>query len=134
MSSAISRRDIVRVVTQRLIDEPRDRQLWVERLAAYIISHKLIDEADLLVNDIAHELHRQTGLLTVEVVSARQLTEAVRQSLRDMLQRETGAQTKRVVLHETTDQTLLGGFVARTPDAEIDASIQTKLKKLSSLT
>ena len=133
MSSTVSRRDIVRVVTQHLIDEPQSRSQWIERLAAYVVSHKMINQADLLVNDIAHELHQQAGLLTVEVVSARQLTEEIRQSLRDMLQRETGDSTKQVVLHETTDQALLGGFVARTPDAEIDASVRTKLTKLASL-
>ena len=133
MNSTVSRRDIVRVVTQRLIDEPQNRGQWIARLAAYIVSHNMVNQADLLINDIAHQLHQQAGLLTVEVTSARALTEEVRQSLREMLQRETGDVTKQVVLHETTDQALLGGFVARTPDAEIDASVRTKLTKLTAL-
>lgn len=133
MNSTVSRRDIVRVVTQRLIDEPQNRGQWIERLAAYIVSHNMVNQTDLLLNDIAHQLHQQAGLLTVEVTSARALTEEVRQSLREMLQRETGDVTRQVVLHETTDQALLGGFVARTPDAEIDASVRTKLTKLTAL-
>lgn len=131
MSQKLSRRDIVRGVTRHLIDEPADRQVWVRRLAAYLTQQRMTNQADLIINDIAHELEVQAGLLTVEVVSARQLADDVRQSLKAMLADESGA--KDVVLYETTDSDLLGGFVARTADAEIDASVQTKLKRLASL-
>jgi F0F1-type ATP synthase delta subunit len=131
MSQASSRRDIVRVITQHLIDEPEQRSVWLQRLAAFLVIHKMAEDVDLIVNDIAHELFEQAGQLTAEVTSARQLSDQMRQSIKDMLQRQTGADT--VVLHETTDQELLGGFVARTPDAEIDASIRNKLNKLASL-
>jgi F0F1-type ATP synthase delta subunit len=131
MSKSASRRGIVRALTRRLIDEPDKRAEWLQRLAAFIVVHNMVDEVDLIVNDIAHELHVQAGVLTVEVVSARQLSDGVRESLRELLRTETGADN--VVLHETTDQALLGGFVARTPDAEIDASVRTKLKKLAAL-
>jgi F0F1-type ATP synthase delta subunit len=133
MNQSASRRDIVRAITPLLVAEPGQRHTWLQRLAAYMVKYNMTNQAGLLVNDIAHELHRTTGLLTVEVVSARELNDGLRQSLRELLQNQTGAATKTVVLHETTDQDLLGGFVARTPDAEIDASVQTKLKKLSSL-
>jgi F0F1-type ATP synthase delta subunit len=131
MSRTASRRDIVRVVTRHLLDEPQQRQRWIERLAAYMLEHKLFHAVDLVVNDLAHELQVQAGLLTAEVVSVRQLDDELRQAIRQLLQGQTGADE--VVLHETTDQALLGGFVARTPDAEIDASVRTKLKKLSAL-
>lgn len=131
MSQSVTRRDIVRTVTRRLLDEPQNRVQWLQRLAAYIVAHKLVADVDLIVNDIAHELFEQSGMLTVEVASARQLNDDLRQSLRQLMQDQTGA--GQVVLHETTDQALLGGFVARTPDAEIDASVQNKLKKLAAL-
>lgn len=126
-----SRRDVVRTITSRLLDEPQQRSVWLQRLAAYIVDHKMVGQTDMIVNDIAQELYLQAGVLTAEVVSARQLSDEVRQSIGRMLRDRTHAD--KVVLHETTDQSLLGGFVARTPDAEIDASVQTKLKKLSAL-
>jgi F0F1-type ATP synthase delta subunit len=131
MSKAASRRDVVRLVAHQLLTQPDQRSQWLQRLAAYMVTYKQAGKVDLYMNDLAHELYQQASLLTVEVVSARQLTEEVRQSLTGLLQRQTGAE--QVVLHETTDQSLLGGFVARTPDAEIDASVQTKLKKLAAL-
>jgi len=90
------------------------------------------DQVDLLVNDIAHELYVQAGTLTVEVVSARELSAALRASVTELLQQQTDAKT--VVMHESVDQELLGGFVARTADAELDASVRTKLRALSALT
>jgi F0F1-type ATP synthase delta subunit len=131
MSQATSRRDIVRVFTARLLSEPDQQAHWVQCLAAFLLMNNLVDDADLIINDVAYELQVQAGLLTVEVVSARELSDSVRTALRELLKSETGAAS--VVLHETTDQALLGGFVARTPDAEIDASVQTKLKKLAAL-
>ena len=131
MSQKLSRRDIVRVITRRLLDEPQNRSMWLRRLAAYLSQNGLTNQVDLIVNDIAHELEVQAGLLTVEVVSARQLDKEMRESLKTLLRDQTGVES--VVLHETTDQALLGGFVARTADAEIDASVRTKLKKLAAL-
>jgi len=126
-----SRRDIVRVLTARLLDEPQNQAVWLQRLAAYLVRHNMVDQVDLLVNDIAHELYVQANVLTVEVVSARDLSEAVQASIRQLLQTETGAET--VVMHQSVDEELLGGFVARTADAELDASVRTKLKALSAL-
>jgi F-type H+-transporting ATPase subunit delta len=131
MSQSASRRDLVRVVTRGLLDEPQKRGDWLQRLAAYLVMNNMTDQVDLIVNDIAHELYEQAGILTVEVVSARELSSELKASLTGMLKNETEA--KQVVIHETTDSALLGGFVARTADAEIDASVRTKLNKLASL-
>jgi len=131
VSQKASRREIVRVVTARLLEEPKDRATWIKRLAAYLVENNLVNQADLLVNDIAHELFVQAGTLTVEVVSARQLSAALRQSISELLQSDTGA--KKVVMHQSVDEALVGGFVARTADAELDASVRTKLRALSAL-
>ena len=132
MSQGVSRREIVRVLTARLVDEPQNQAEWLQRLAAYIITHHMTDQVDLLVNDIAHELYIQTGLLTIEVVSARRLSASIKSSISELLQTKTGARS--VVVHQTVDVDLLGGFVARTADAEMDASVRTKLRALSALT
>ncbi len=131
MSGRISRREIVRVITARLLDEPQNKSLWLQRLAAYIVMNRMTDQVDLLVNDIAHELYLQAGLLTIEVVSARQLSAELKASVSQLLQTKTGAQE--VVVHQTVDADLLGGFVARTADAELDASVRTKLRALNAL-
>lgn len=131
MSQPVSRRQLVRVVARQLLDEPQNRTLWLQRLAAYLVTHGIADQVDLVVNDIAYELQQQAGLVTVEVVTARALDGELRQTLHDLLRAQTGAES--VVLYETTDANLIGGYVARTADAEIDASVRTKLMKLAAL-
>ena len=134
MNQKASRRDIVRVVTGHLLNaanSPVEKSKWLQRLAAYLVLHGKTDEVDLVINDIAHEMQIQAGIVTVEVVSARALSAELRASLKTLLQKETDA--KQIIMHEMTDKALLGGFVARTADAEIDASVRTKLRALAAL-
>lgn len=131
MNQSVSRRDIVRTVTRQLIEQPENRAQLMRSLAAYIVTHGMADQTDLIINDIAHELYEQSGVLTVEVVSARALSDELRDRLTGMLKTETAATD--VVLYESVDASLVGGFIARTADAEIDASVQTKLRALASL-
>ena len=126
-----SRRILARTITAKLLAEPTRTQHWVKVLAAYLIEAHRIDEADLLVNDIEHELYEQSGHLVARVTSARPLSETVRESLKHMLREQTDA--SKVTLTEMVDPSLLGGVVARTPDAELDASVRTKLNRLATI-
>jgi ATP synthase F1 delta subunit len=118
-------------MTRELLAQPESRHDWMRRLAGYLVEHRMTDDLDMIVNDIAHELYVQSGLLTVEVVSARALSQDLRARIISMMKDET--QATDVVLHETIDESLVGGFIARTPDAEIDASVRSKLRALASL-
>jgi ATP synthase F1 delta subunit len=129
--SKVSRRVLARTVAAKLLAEPAKRRQWLKATAAYLIEHGMAEDVDLIVNDIAHELHRQSGHLLVAVTSARKLSDSTLGTLTRMLKEALGA--KRVELIEHTDPDLLGGLVARTPDAILDASVRTKLKQLASL-
>lgn len=131
MSGKVSRRELARVFTEKLLAEPQKQQEWVRVLAAYIVENNLTEQVDTLLNDIAHELYAQAGELNVEVVSVETLSQATKDSLSSFLKDKTGAST--IKLHETTDPALLGGLIARTPDAELDASVATNLRKLSAI-
>lgn len=131
MSSKVSRRVIARTVAAKLLAEPKHQAHWLKVTAAYLMEQHMVDDIDLFVNDLAYELHEQSGHLFVDVTSARKLTDAVRSELKHTLQNATGA--KHIELAEHVDTALLGGLIARTPDAELDASVRTKLKQLASL-
>lgn len=131
MNGKASRRVLARTVAAKLLAEPDNRSHWLKVTAAYLMDHGMDDMVDLIINDIAHELYLQSGHLIVEVTSARELTDSTREELKRMLQASTSAST--VELSERTDPDLLGGLIARTPDAIIDASVRTKLKQLASL-
>jgi ATP synthase F1 delta subunit len=130
-SAQFSRRVIARVIASKLVAEPSRQDHWVKALAAYLVENNRITEADLIINDIEHELYVQDGQLVVDVTSARPLTADVRKSLTTLLADRTDA--KKVTLTESTDPELLGGLIARTADAEMDASVRTKLNRLATI-
>lgn len=131
MMSKVSRRVLARTIAAKLVAEPTRQDYWLKVLAAYLIDQNRAAETDLISNDIAHELFEQNGQLLVRVDSARPLGDNVRTSLKNLLQEQTGA--KRVTLAEQVDPALLGGLIARTPSAQIDVSIRTKLKQLATI-
>lgn len=131
MNEAASRRRLAAFMAERLIDEPKQRSLWLRRLAAHLLRTNQAADVDLLVNDIASELHRQAGHLSVEVTAARTLTPSTRKAIDRQLRELTGASS--IDLHESVDADLVGGFVARTPEAELDASLRQGLRKLAAI-
>ena len=131
MASKVSRRTLASAVAAKLVAEPKRSEHWMNVLAAYLVEHDMVNDADMLINDIAHELYEQSGHLVVEVTSAEKLTDTVRKQLVEYLQRETEASS--VELHESTDPDLIGGLTARTADAELDASVRSQLRKLTAI-
>ncbi|HSX31889.1 MAG TPA: ATP synthase F1 subunit delta [Candidatus Saccharimonadales bacterium] len=131
MNSKVSRRVIARTIAAKLLAEPDNKAHWLQVLAAYVIDRNMAEDVDLLINDIAHELYDQDGLLLVTVTSARALSDSLKEDLTRTLQASTGA--NQVELQTRVDPNLLGGLIAKTPDAQLDASVRTKLKQLASL-
>ncbi|HJQ08704.1 MAG TPA: F0F1 ATP synthase subunit delta [Candidatus Saccharimonadales bacterium] len=131
MNSKVSRRVLARTIAAKLLAEPSRRGHWMRVLAAYLLEQKLTDDINLVVNDIAHELFTQGSHLYVTVTSARALHGAVRDDIVRSLRAATNA--KYIELAEHTNPDLLGGVVARTPDAVLDASVRTKLKQLATI-
>lgn len=127
----ISRRVIARTIAEKLVQEPARQDHWVRALAAYLVEANRTNDAELIVNDIEHELYVQDGRLLVKVTSARSLTSEVRKTLTALLTDHTKA--KQVLVTEAVDPALIGGLVATTADAELDASVRTKLNKLATI-
>lgn len=131
MNGKTSRRIIVRATAERLLAEPKKQAHIMKELAAYLLEHNMTADVDLIINDLVRELADRSGTMLVSVASARPLNEAVRAEIKQSIKQTTGA--KDVVLNETIDTDLLGGLIARTPDAELDLSVRTKLKRLSAI-
>jgi len=131
VNNKVSRRVLARTVAAKLLEQPTRQEHWLQATAAYLVDQKMVDDLDLFINDLAHELYEQSGHLLVDVTSARKLTDSVRTQLKHTLSAATDA--KHVELSEHVDPGLLGGLIARTPDAELDASVRTRLKQLASL-
>lgn len=123
----VSRRRLAQVVVAELRAGKPSARL-VRSLAAYLVDHKMTSQVSMLMNDIASEYAQQTGQLDVEITSVHRLTESLQKELQHYFMQQTGA--KKVHLHQTFDQQLIGGLIARTPDAELDLSVRRTLTKL----
>jgi len=84
-----------------------------------------------IVYPIALEFIRQyneiKGIVKAEVTSASPLTEANLQALKSQIAQEINAE---VIISNKVDKALIGGFVVKVGDRQLDASIQGKLNKL----
>ena len=68
------------------------------------------------------------GIQTAQVTSATPLTPALRDELEQLVIKQTGL--TEVKLTEQVDPSLIGGFVLRVGDQQIDDSVRTSLRKL----
>ena len=74
---------------------------------------------DLLKTDL--------GIRSAELVTAKPLDDKLRQSVIQFIARKFKA---KVELSEEVDESLIGGFVLRVGDQQMDASISSKLKRI----
>lgn len=103
----------------------RGYEYAVEALAAYTYSEGV--DVDLLLRDIAHELE-QRGQLTVELQSARKLSNKSKQQITDYLQELTDA--SKVTSTEVINPRLIGGVKAITSEYELDWTVRGRLDRL----
>ncbi len=98
-------------------------------LAREIVQSGLVNQLDLVLLDVSRELLRQTGHLEVDVVAAHKLTEEIRDHLTRLVKHETGA--TQVTLNQRIDRSVVGGVLARTPELELNITIEAKLRRLT---
>ena len=122
------RRKLARYAAERLL---AGDATVIDELAALIISERREREIDLLVQDIEAEL-AERGTVVATVESARALDLATKDEIKNLLSSKTNAsgQDVKVLLRESIDQALIGGFKLRTPTATLDATIAKKLNDL----
>lgn len=77
--------------------------------------------------EFIREYNEVKGIVKAEVTSATALSEANLQSLKAKIAQEINAE---VILTNKVDETLIGGFVVKVGDRQLDVSIAGKLNKL----
>lgn len=97
-------------------------------LAHYVVTNKMTNQVDLLLNDINEELLRQQGRIDVTVTSVHELNESIKNDLVSLIKHRMGA--KHVHLESEIDKSILGGLIAQTLSHEFDFSLATKLRGL----
>jgi F-type H+-transporting ATPase subunit delta len=95
-----------------------------------IISNK---NREAYLFDIAKEFKNQykvfKGIATAEVTTTYPLTQDQKDNFVSMVSKSEG---KNIELHEKVDESIIGGFVLKVGDMQVDESIKTKLYRLKS--
>jgi F-type H+-transporting ATPase subunit delta len=104
----------------------------VNQLAALIITEKKTRDLQLLLEEIRAELERAQGHVSAVVTTARPLSSHLEKEIAGLLQKKTEA--KSVSINNIVDESIKGGFIARTSQYELDASITGKLAQLKGAT
>ncbi|MCL2280743.1 ATP synthase F1 subunit delta [Candidatus Saccharibacteria bacterium] len=100
-------------------------------LAEYLADSGQLSKSEQLMRNLESETFKGSKHLVAEVTTAYPLDAENRRELVAALHKKTNAES--VELIEVVDQNILGGLILRTPDAELDTSIRTKLKKLKAI-
>lgn len=85
-------------------------------------------ELELVGDEFLKQYNKLMGIQVAEVTSATPLTPEARASIESMVKKQTGLQT--IALAEKVDATLIGGFVLRIGDQQIDDSVRGGLRRL----
>ncbi len=80
-----------------------------------------------LVQTLRDIIAADKGEVTADVTSAKALTKTQADKLAASLKKSTG---KTVTLHQTVDETLIGGLIVKVGSKMIDTSIRSKLNSL----
>jgi F-type H+-transporting ATPase subunit delta len=125
-----SRRRVAQFIADKLATGESVSQA-AKILAAWLVDGRRVRDADLLLRDIESELLLRHGHLAVNVISARELSASIRSALSSQMEALSDAKTIEIL--PEVDTSLLGGLIVRTPDAEMDASLRTKLDRLRTI-
>ena len=118
--------DQKRKVLTTLVARTRVRPTTANFLQVLLQNQRLADLGEINKR-FAHVLDERSGVVSAQVTTARAVPPASQEALRSKLASLTG---KSVRLSFTTDETLIGGIVARIGSTIYDGSVRNQLKQV----
>ncbi len=126
--SKIAKQQIAEVVVE-LLDKGLSLSRLTRAIAAYLVAQRRTKELDAIIRDIT-KFRANRGIRETTLTSAFPLDTATRESLKEIiLQYYSG--TKRLIMHERQDKSLVGGLRLETDDLRLDTSVHTQLQRLT---
>ena len=119
--------DQKRKVLEELISRSRVRDTTASFLRVLLKNQRIAQLRDV-AERYGHILDERSGVVAANVITARPIPEELKSSLHDTLVAATG---QKVRLTFTTDETIIGGLVARIGSTIYDGSVQNQLERLS---
>ena len=119
--------DQKRKVLEDLVSRTRVRETTASFLRLLLKNQRLSQLREVVAR-FGLVLDERSGVVAADVTTARPIPEELRNGLQLTLKEATG---KEVRLSFTTDETLIGGLVARIGSTIFDGSVQGQLERLS---
>jgi F-type H+-transporting ATPase subunit delta len=119
--------DRKRKVLEDLISRSRVRETTSSFLRVLLKNQRLSQLRDI-AERYGQILDERAGVVAANVITARPIPEELKTSLHETLAAATG---RKVRVSFTTDETIIGGMVARIGSTVFDASVQNQLERLS---
>lgn len=113
-------------VLERLLDRAKPSRTTANFLRVLLNNGRLMQLGEI-VERFEAVLEERSGVVSAEVASAHELTEAQRNELKASLEKRTGKQVK---LDFAVDSNLIGGVVTRVGSTVYDSSVKTQLENL----
>jgi F-type H+-transporting ATPase subunit delta len=114
-------------VLEDLISRSRVRDTTASFLRVLLKNQRLSQLRDI-AERYGHVLDERSGVVAANVITARPIPEELKSSLHETLVAATG---RKVRLSFTTDETIIGGLVARIGSTIYDGSVENQLERLS---
>ena len=121
-----SRTQVADYVAEQIHSGKKSSSLIIE-IAAWLRAHGKTRQVQYLVNDVAASLTK-FGYYCVSITTARELNDSAKKNIESAIVSMTGA--IKLECSYVVDRALIGGIIISTPDAALDASIQTQLAKI----
>ena len=119
--------DHKRKVLEELIARTRVRETTASFLRVLLKNQRLSQLREVAAR-FGHVLDERSGVVAANVTTARPIPEDLKSALQQTLAEATG---RKVRLSFTTDETIIGGLVARIGSTIFDGSVQGHLERLS---
>ncbi|MGH9821576.1 MAG: ATP synthase F1 subunit delta [Pyrinomonadaceae bacterium] len=130
LHSAFTNPSIPHAGKERLLNSLLEKTLPSRTTANFLrilLRNGRLTELSHINERFAAELEERSGIVSAEIVSARELPESERTELRSNLEKLSG---KKVNINFNIDTELIGGVVARLGSTVYDGSVKTQLENL----
>jgi len=92
-----------------------------------IVENNREEYLKLIILNFKKYYFEEKGIYEVELTTTNQLTDSVIEKLKDLLTSKLG---KKIIFQNNINPEIIGGFIAKVEDVQIDASIRTQLNNI----
>ncbi|GAA3949923.1 ATP synthase F1 subunit delta [Hymenobacter algoricola] len=99
-----------------------------EKFFSIVTQHNRESALEWVATEFQSQYDVLRGMQVAQVTTAAPLAPALREELNTIVRRQSGLEN--VTLQETVDESLIGGFILRVGDRQLDESVRNSLRKL----